>query len=64
MRRYCRRRRDNDISPSLVTLLLAFYALPLVGLYFLLRKDPSQRGLGGILFVIGIILWSVVGAGA
>ena len=64
MRRPYRRRSDNDSMPLIVLLLLAFYALPLVGLYFLLREDPSKRELGIILLVVGIILWIIVGVSA
>ena len=60
-----RHRKDDDAAMSLVLiLLLVIFALPLVGLYFLLQNDPSKRGLGIALLVIGIILWIIVGVGA
>lgn len=64
MSRY-RRRKDDDAAMGLIVLLLLIvFALPLVGLYYLLQNDPSKRILGTILLIVGIILWIIVGVGA
>ena len=37
--------------------MLIIFMMPIAGLIFLLRDDPSLRGLGLVLLVVGIILW-------
>lgn len=60
-----RHRKDDDAAMGLIVLLLLIvFALPLVGLYYLLQNDPSKRGLGVALLVIGIILWIIFGVAA
>ena len=64
MSRYHRRRGNDDALSLVVWLLLIVFLMPIAGLYFLLRQDPSKRGLGGVLLIIGIVLWIAIGAGA
>ena len=64
MSRYHRRRGNDDALALVVWLLLIVFLMPIVGLYFLLRQDPSKRGLGWVLLIIGIVLWIAIGAGA
>ena len=48
-----------------VTIVLtAIVATPLVGGYYLVcGKDSTQKALGGIALVVGIILWLAIGLG-
>lgn len=60
-----RYRRHDHFDPGsgdmgcLVLLLLGVFAMPLVGLYLLLKKDADDgtKLLGGALLVVGIIIW-------
>ena len=60
MSRYHRGKGTDDALMLVVWILLIMFLMPVVGLYFLLRKDPSKRGLGWVLLIVGIILWVVV----
>ena len=62
MSRYYRHRGTDNALSLVIWLLLIIFLLPLAGLYFLIRKDPSQRGLGWALLIIGILLWVFLGA--
>ena len=58
-----RRRRGlgtDDVVSLVVGLMIAMIAMPITGLFFLLRKNPSKRWLGWILLILGVILWIVV----
>lgn len=63
MNRY--RRHDPFDSGSgdmgcLALFLLAVFAMPVVGLYLLIKKDADDgtKILGGVLLVVGLILWA------
>lgn len=62
MSRYRRGRGSDDALSLVVWLLIIIVAMPVTGLYFLLRKDPSKRWLGWVLLIGGIILWIIVAA--
>ena len=47
----------DDTLLFVVWVLLIIFLMPLTGLYFLLRKDPSKRWLGWVLLIAGMILW-------
>ena len=53
---------DNDGAIGCVVyMMLAIFAMPLVGLYLLCAGRDEQKGLGIALIVIGIIIWAVMG---
>ena len=51
---------DSGIG-MLVIAILAIVAMPIVGLYFLFREDPSNRVLGVVLLILGVCLWIWLG---
>jgi uncharacterized membrane protein len=57
-----RRRSGDDAAINLVLTLIAIvFFMPIVGLYFLLRKNPDKKVLGWVLLIGGIILWIITG---
>ena len=60
MSRYHKRRESDNALSWVVWILLIIGAMPIAGLYFLLRKDPSMRWLGWILLIAGIVLWVAI----
>lgn len=55
---------DSGIGCALV-LMLAVFAMPLVGLYLAVTgKEDEQRILGVVLLIVGIIVWIKIGASA
>lgn len=44
-------------------MILGIVALPLVGLYLLAKKDADigTRVLGGVLFIVGSVIWIYIG---
>ena len=59
----CRRHHHSDDSGlgCVVIILLAIFAMPIVGLYMVFKGDEGQKALGIILTVIGVILWIYLG---
>lgn len=53
---------DSGIITFIACMLIAVYALPVVGIYLLAAgKSEGKRILGGVLTVVGIVLWIVAG---
>ena len=51
-----------DLMGVLAVVLLAIFAMPLVGGYVLVTgKDEGSKLLGGSLLVVGLIIWAVLG---
>lgn len=49
---------DDSGMGCLVMIIMALIAMPLVGLYMLIKgKDDGQKVIGLILLVVGIIIW-------
>ena len=59
MSRHSKSSRNSGVPDLVIMLLIAFYALPFVGLYLL--TVPGKKDLGVTLIVIGVVLWIVVG---
>lgn len=59
----CGRHHHNDDSGlgCVVILLLAIFAMPIVGLYMVSKGDEGQKVMGIILMIIGVILWIYLG---
>lgn len=52
----------GDLMGLLAVVLLAIFAMPLVGGYVLVTgKDEGSKLLGGSLLVVGLIIWAVLG---
>ena len=52
----------DGIITLLAVILLAIFAMPLVGGYLLISgKDDGRKLLGGALLVVGIIIWIMMG---
>ena len=57
-----RGRGGSGIDGGLATILLAVFALPIVGLIMLLNsKTEENKILGGVLLAVGIVIWIVLG---
>ena len=59
----CRRHKgqnDGGIGCAIM-LLLAVFAMPIVGIYMIAKGDESQKVIGIVLTIIGIILWIYLG---
>lgn len=61
-----RPRKDGDdcTTSCIVYFILGIIAMPLLGLYLVLKKDADDgtRVLGGVLLIAGIIFWVVIAA--
>lgn len=59
---YRRHRDDNDGAMGcVVLLLLAVFAMPIVGIYMIAKGDDTQKGIGIVLTIVGIIIWLYLG---
>lgn len=48
----------------LVMIILALFAMPLVGIYMLISgKDDGQKTIGTILLIVGVIIWIATAQG-
>lgn len=57
-----RGRGGSDIDGSLAMIILGLVALPIVGLVMMLNsKTEDNKILGGVLLVVGIVLWIIIG---
>lgn len=57
-----RGRGGSDIDGSLAMIILGLVALPIVGLVMILNsKTEDNKVLGGVLLVVGIVLWIIIG---
>ena len=55
-------RAGSDIDGSLAMIILGLVALPIVGLVMMLNsKTEDNKVLGGVLLVVGIVLWIIIG---
>lgn len=55
---------DESGMGCLVMIILGLIAMPLVGLYMMISgKDSSQKTIGTILLIIGIIIWIAASQG-
>ena len=57
-----RGRGGSDIDGSLAMIILGLIALPIVGWVMMLNsKTEDNKVLGGVLLVVGIVLWIIIG---
>lgn len=59
--RNCNHHGDNSGMGCLVLMVLGIIAMPLVGLYMLLKgEDTDQQAVGLIITIVGFIFWIAV----
>ena len=55
---------DDSGMGCLVMIILGLIAMPLVGLYMMISgQDSSQKTIGTILLIVGIIIWIAASQG-
>ena len=67
-KRYHHRHRRGGSDDSglgcLISIVLIFLAMPLAGIYMLIKgKDASQKVIGSILLIVGIVIWITASLG-
>ena len=55
----CKKR--YEVMDVLVMIFLAIFALPFLGAYYMLHKDIETKIIGGILCVVGLVIWFLFG---
>ncbi|MBQ8803888.1 MAG: hypothetical protein IJZ53_09655 [Tyzzerella sp.] len=51
----------NRISDALTIIFLAIFAMPFFGGYLMLDKEIETKVLGGILCIVGLVIWFLFG---
>ena len=54
------RKKDDGMMGCLAIVFIGIVAMPLVGVYMLVKGKDEQKGIGLILTIIGVILWIFV----
>lgn len=53
--------KSYGIMEIILVIFFAVFALPFVGGYLMLDSDRETKVMGGILFVIGLVIWFLYG---
>ena len=53
--------RKNRLMDAFTVLFLAVFAMPFYGGYMLLDEERENKVLGGILLLVGIVIWFLFG---
>ncbi len=53
-RRNCKKSAGDELAMNLIVFLLM---LPLIGLFLVGSKEPAKKTVGGVLLVIGLVIW-------
>ena len=56
-----KREKSYGIMEILTVLFFAVFALPFMGDYLMLDREMETKVIGGILFVIGLVIWFLFG---
>ncbi len=56
-----KREKGYGIMEYMMVIFFAVFALPFVGGYLMLDRDRETKVIGGILFVIGLVIWFLFG---
>ena len=56
-----KREKSYGIMEILTVLFFAVFALPFMGGYLMLDREMETKVIGGILFVIGLVIWFLFG---
>ena len=54
------RKKDDGMMGCLAIVFIGIVAMPLVGVYMLVKGKDEQKGIGLVLTIIGLILWIFV----
>lgn len=55
--------KKNDAESLVINFIVLLLALPFIGAYLLCRPEQEKKILGGVLFVIGLVVWVAMGCG-
>ena len=50
-------RGDDQALGCIVYFMLIVFLMPIVGIYLLCKPDPNAKLGGGVLLVVGLLLW-------
>lgn len=56
-----RREKSYGIMEILLVVFLAVFALPFMGGYLLLDRETETKIIGGILCIVGLVIWFLFG---
>lgn len=51
----------NRITDALAIIFLAVFAMPFFGGYLMLDKEMETKVIGGILCIVGLVIWFLFG---
>ena len=58
MARRSKQSSGEELAVNFIVLLLM---LPIIGLFMVGSKDPTKKTIGGVLMVIGLVIWVAMG---
>ena len=58
MARRSKQSAGEELAVNFIVLLLM---LPIIGLFMVGSKDPTKKTIGGVLMVIGLVIWVAMG---
>ena len=61
MARRSKQSSGEELAVNFIVLLLM---LPIIGLFMVGSKDPTKKTVGGVLMVIGLVIWLAMGCGS
>ena len=61
MARRVKQSAGKELAVNFIVLLLM---LPIIGLFMIGSKDPTKKTVGGVLLVVGLVVWIAMGAGS
>lgn len=56
-----KRERSYGMMEVLKVVFLAIFALPFMGGYLMLDRNMETKVIGGILFIVGLVIWFLFG---
>ena len=59
MARRSKQSAGEELAVNFIVMLLI---LPIIGLFMVGSKDPTKKTIGGVLMVVGLIIWLAMGA--
>ena len=54
-------RRMENIMEAFAVLLFGIFAMPFFGGYLMLDKNTETKCIGGILLIVGLVIWFMYG---
>ena len=61
MARRSKQSAGEELAVNFIVLLLV---LPIIGLFMVGSKAPTKKTIGGVLLVVGLIIWLAMGCGS